>query len=62
MHVMDDQRRIAVVRVGPALAGDTGPAVQYHLGDHLGSSTIVVDASVPDAKPRTSTVGCSMWR
>jgi RHS repeat-associated protein len=44
LHVTDDQRRVATVRVGPALPGD-GAAdvpVAYHLGDHLDSSTIVV--------------------
>jgi RHS repeat-associated protein len=43
VHVMDDRRRIAVVRIGTAEAGDSGPAVQFHLGDHLGSSAVVVD-------------------
>ncbi|MGQ9869926.1 hypothetical protein [Leptodesmis sp.] len=41
---MDDQQRIALVRVGEPLdQRDTTPAVQYHLGDHLGSSTVVID-------------------
>ena len=45
LHVMDDERRIAMVRVGNALdASDTSPAVQYQLGDHLGSSNVVVNA------------------
>jgi RHS repeat-associated protein len=43
LHVMDDQARIALVRVGPPFPGDTTPAVQYLLGDHLGSSNVVVD-------------------
>ena len=43
VHVMDDQQRIALVRVGPAHPDDRGPAVQFHLGDHLGSSNVVVD-------------------
>src|SRR5262249_51932180 len=43
LHLMDDQRRIATVRVGPALDGDIRPPVQYHFGDHLGSSNVVVD-------------------
>ena len=43
LHVMDDQQRIAQVRVGSAHPDDRGPAVQYHLGDHLGSSGVVVD-------------------
>ena len=45
LHVMDDKSRIALIRVGAALQGDTGPDVQYHLGDHLGSSNIVVGGS-----------------
>jgi RHS repeat-associated protein len=50
MHVLDDQRRIAVVRVGPPLQGDTGPDVQYHLGDHLGSANVVVGGDDPSAR------------
>lgn len=43
LHVMDNQSRIALVRVGAALDGrDVSPQVQYHLGDHLGSSHVVV--------------------
>ncbi len=45
LHVMDDQKRIALVRVGPAHPDDRGPAVQFQLGDHLGSSNVVVDSS-----------------
>lgn len=46
LHVMDDQSRIALVRVGaPFDRRDTTPAVQYHLGDHLGSSTVVIDGN-----------------
>jgi RHS repeat-associated protein len=43
VHVMDGQQRIAMVRVGSAPPGDATPAVTYHLGDHLGSSNVVVD-------------------
>ena len=42
-HVMDDQQRIALVRVGPTHPDDRGLAVQYHLGDHLGSNSLVAD-------------------
>lgn len=42
-HVMDDKQRIALVRIGPAQSGDTGPAIQFQLPDHLGSSNVVVD-------------------
>jgi RHS repeat-associated protein len=45
VHVMDDRRRVAVVRVGPAEPGQQAPAVQVHLGDHLDSSNVVVDGS-----------------
>jgi len=44
-HVMDDMQRIALVRLGPAHPDDPGPATQFHLGDHLGSSNVVVDSS-----------------
>jgi RHS repeat-associated protein len=40
---MDNQSRIALVRVGQAFTSDTTPAVKYQLGDHLGSSNLVVD-------------------
>ena len=43
LHVMDNQSRIALVRVGNPFPDDTTPAVKYHLGDHLGNSNIVVD-------------------
>jgi RHS repeat-associated protein len=43
LHVMDNQSRIALVRVGDPFPDDTTPAVKYHLGDHLGSSNVVVD-------------------
>src|SRR6185295_274558 len=45
LHVMDNQSRIAMVRVGNALPDDGAPdkLVKYHLGDHLGSSNIVLD-------------------
>ncbi|MBB3188945.1 SpvB/TcaC N-terminal domain-containing protein [Halomonas cerina] len=42
-HVMDDQQRIAMLRVGDPHPKDEGPKVQYPLGDHLGSSNLVVD-------------------
>jgi RHS repeat-associated protein len=43
LHVMDNQSRIALVRVGTPFPDDTTPAVKFHLGDHLGSSHVVVD-------------------
>lgn len=44
LHVMDDQSRIAMVRVGAAFPDDGAPdvTVKYQLGDHLGSCNIVV--------------------
>lgn len=44
VHVMDDMQRVALVRLGTAHSDDQGPAVQFHLGDHLGSSNVVVDS------------------
>ncbi len=43
LHVMDDQARIALIRVGAPFPDDATPAVQFHLGDHLGSSHVVMD-------------------
>ena len=43
LHVMDDQSRIALVRVGNPFTKDTTSAVKYHMGDHLGSSNLVLD-------------------
>jgi RHS repeat-associated protein len=42
---MDDQRRIALVRIGEPFPDDSFPAVRYELADHLGSSVITVDDS-----------------
>jgi RHS repeat-associated protein len=43
LHVMDNQSRIAQVRIGKPFSDDTTPAVKYHLGDHLGSSNVAID-------------------
>lgn len=43
VHIVDDQHHIAVVRLGDAHPDDGGPAVQFHLGDHLGSNNVVID-------------------
>lgn len=43
VHVLDGDRRIGLVRHGPASPGDRTPAVTVHLADHLGSSTVVLD-------------------
>lgn len=45
LHVMDGDQRVALLRRGPAHPDDFGPPMQYHLGDHLGSSTLVLDAN-----------------
>jgi RHS repeat-associated protein len=45
VHVMDDKQRIALVRAGNAHPNDQGPVVQFLLGDHLGSSNVVVESS-----------------
>ena len=42
LHVKDDHRRIALIRVGPAHPDDKGEPVQYHLADHFGSTALVV--------------------
>ncbi|HEX6036380.1 SpvB/TcaC N-terminal domain-containing protein [Longimicrobium sp.] len=45
LHVMDGTRRMALVRAGDRHPDDAGPEVQYHLGDPLGSSAVVLDAA-----------------
>ncbi len=42
LHVMDGVKRIATTRVGAPLDGDPTPPVKYQLGDHLGSSHVLV--------------------
>jgi RHS repeat-associated protein len=44
LHVMDNQSRVAMLRVGNAFPDDGAPnmKVKYHLGDHLGSSSVVI--------------------
>jgi RHS repeat-associated protein len=44
VHVLAGGERGAVVRVGSPHPDETGPPVQYHLHDHLGSSGVVVGA------------------
>jgi RHS repeat-associated protein len=43
LHVADGAARVALVRAGPAPPGDSTPPVTYQLGDHLGSSEVVLD-------------------
>ena len=45
VHVLADQRRVALVFFGPMRPNSAGPAVQFQLGDHLGSSNVVVDST-----------------
>jgi RHS repeat-associated protein len=49
VHVMDTESRIARFRFGPEHPDDGGPQVQFHLGDHLGSSAVVVGGAVAAA-------------
>ena len=44
-HLMDDKRRIALLRTGSPHPQEQGPPVQYHLGDHLDSSVVVTDGA-----------------
>ena len=45
IHVRDPGGTAALVRVGAAPPGDASPPVRYQVGDHLGSATLVIDAS-----------------
>jgi RHS repeat-associated protein len=45
VHVMDLQKRVAIIRLGDISSDDKGPGVEYHLGDHLDSSSVVVDGA-----------------
>lgn len=45
LQLMDNQNRIALVRVGAPFPDDSTPAIKYQLGDHLGSSNLVIDDS-----------------
>lgn len=42
LHVIDNQRRIAIERRGLSHPDNSRPSVQYHLGDHLNSSDVVI--------------------
>ena len=50
LHVIDNRNRIALQRVGVTHPNDQGPAVQYHLGDHLQSSNVVIGGGNAQAK------------
>ncbi|GIJ51366.1 hypothetical protein Val02_82520 [Virgisporangium aliadipatigenens] len=45
LHVSDGQERVAILRAGAAHPAGGGPAVAYHLRDHLGSCAVVVDGT-----------------
>ena len=45
VHVMDDESRIATVRVGNPFASDTTPAMKYNLTDHLESSALILNSA-----------------
>jgi RHS repeat-associated protein len=42
LHVIDNQNRVAIRRRGTKHPDDGGEPVQYHLGDNLGSSSVVI--------------------
>jgi RHS repeat-associated protein len=44
LHVVDNQDRIALVRVGEPFSDDTTPRIKFQLGDHLKSSNVIADA------------------
>ncbi|MGH8072401.1 MAG: RHS repeat-associated core domain-containing protein, partial [Candidatus Entotheonellia bacterium] len=41
LHAMDDLQRVAMIRIGDLHPDDRGPAVQYHLGDHVSSNLLI---------------------
>lgn len=43
LHILDGTTRVATAGAGLPLPGDATPPVAYHLDDHLGSSTVVLD-------------------
>lgn len=43
IHILDDERRIATLRVGNAFEGDATPSLKYNLNDHLGSSSVIMN-------------------
>ena len=45
LHVMDDKKRIVMIRIGTAFSDDQTPPVKYQVGDHLKSSSVVMDDS-----------------
>lgn len=45
VHVMDDQDRLALIRIGRPFTGDTTPAVTYCIADHMRSVSVIVDQS-----------------
>lgn len=42
VHIMDDQSRVATIRIGAAI-GDPTPAVKYELNNNIGSSMLLLD-------------------
>lgn len=42
VHIMDDQSRVATIRIGDAM-GDTTPAIKYELENNIYSSMVVLD-------------------
>lgn len=44
LHILDNTSRIAMIRLGDDF-GDTTPAVQYNLEDHLGNSVVLLETN-----------------
>ncbi|HKE57533.1 MAG TPA: SpvB/TcaC N-terminal domain-containing protein, partial [Pyrinomonadaceae bacterium] len=49
LHVMDNQSRIALVQIGQPFPDDSSPMVKYQLGDHLGSSNVVLGGATTES-------------
>lgn len=43
VHVLDDTRHIAQLRLGPPPPDETAPAITYQLGDHLDNCAVTTD-------------------
>jgi RHS repeat-associated protein len=45
LHILDGATRVATAQASPPPPGDASPRIAYHLGDHLGSSTVTLDGT-----------------
>jgi RHS repeat-associated protein len=50
LHLMDNQSRVAVIRIGDLHPDDSSPEVKFHLSDHLGSSFVVIGGADASTK------------